>query len=174
MSAIDGGTVLITGASSGIGMAIAREIALRAKTLVLVARRIQKLDPAGIAARDLQECLAVQLDVMPNHNPTRELAKRIISERFDDFVNKRYTSLSRHLSLEMHDLKAPIELIQRLNPGCPSSLLKTHLLISLCHLICDFRSFSALLIARMNLDKAISFVFDAHRFFQSRERFHPA
>lgn len=90
-----------------------------------VLKRIQKLDPAGIAARDLQECLAVQLDVMPNHNPTRELAKRIISERFDDFVNKRYTSLSRHLSLEMHDLKAPIELIQRLNPkpGAPGNEL---------------------------------------------------
>lgn len=44
MSAIDGGTVLITGASSGIGMAIARQVAPRARSLVLVARRIAKLD----------------------------------------------------------------------------------------------------------------------------------
>lgn len=43
-SAIDGGTVLVTGASSGIGMAIAREVAPRAKCLVLVARRIARLD----------------------------------------------------------------------------------------------------------------------------------
>jgi short-subunit dehydrogenase len=44
MSAIDGGTVLVTGASSGIGMAIARQLAPRAKQLVLVARRLGKLD----------------------------------------------------------------------------------------------------------------------------------
>ncbi len=43
-SAIDRGAVLVTGASSGIGMAIAREVASRAKTLVLVARRVQRLE----------------------------------------------------------------------------------------------------------------------------------
>jgi RNA polymerase sigma-54 factor len=81
-----------------------------------VLRKIQKLDPAGIAARDLRECLAVQLDIMPNHNPTREVARRIINDRFDDFVNKRYTALSRHLGLDLDQLKPAIELIQHLNP----------------------------------------------------------
>jgi RNA polymerase sigma-54 factor len=81
-----------------------------------VLRKIQKLDPAGIAARDLRECLSVQLDIMPNHNPTREVAKRIIHDRFDDFVNKRYTALTRHLGLDLDQLKPAIELIQHLNP----------------------------------------------------------
>jgi RNA polymerase sigma-54 factor len=79
-------------------------------------KRLQKLDPAGVASRDLRECLLVQLDVMSNHNPTKEVARKIIAERFDDFVNKRYTALSRHLGMEQHDLKAAIDLIQRLNP----------------------------------------------------------
>ena len=42
-SAIDGGAVLVTGASPGIGMAIARLVAPRAKTLVLVARRVHRV-----------------------------------------------------------------------------------------------------------------------------------
>ncbi len=81
-----------------------------------VLRKIQKLDPVGVAARNLQECLAVQLEVMPNHNPTREIARQIIRERFDDFVNKRFTALARHLSMEPHDMKPAIDLIQHLNP----------------------------------------------------------
>ncbi len=90
-----------------------------------ILRRIQKLDPVGVAARDLRECLSVQLDVMPNHSPVREIAKRIIHDRFDDFVNKRYTALTRHLNLGPGELKSAIELIQHLNPkpGAPSGAL---------------------------------------------------
>ena len=81
-----------------------------------VLKKIQRLDPIGVAARDLRECLSIQLDVMPNHNPTCEVARRIIRERFDDFVNKRFTALARHLAMEVHDMKPAIDLIQRLNP----------------------------------------------------------
>jgi RNA polymerase sigma-54 factor len=87
--------------------------------------RLQKLDPPGVAARDLRECLLVQLDMMSNHNPTREVARKILAERFDDFVNKRYTALARHLGTEPHDLKPAIDLIQKLNPkpGATSGLI---------------------------------------------------
>jgi RNA polymerase sigma-54 factor len=91
----------------------------------VILRKIQKLDPAGIASRNLQECLGIQLEVLPNHNPTREVARRIINDRFEDFVNKRYTALSRHLGLDLTQLKPAIELIQHLNPkpGAPSGAL---------------------------------------------------
>ncbi|HET6400282.1 MAG TPA: RNA polymerase factor sigma-54 [Candidatus Kapabacteria bacterium] len=87
-----------------------------------VLRKVQKLDPPGVAARDLRECLAVQLDVMPNHNPVREVARRIINDRFDDFVNKRFTSLSRHLGADGQHLKSAIDLIQHLNPKPGASI----------------------------------------------------
>ncbi len=90
-----------------------------------VLKRVQKLDPPGVAARDLRECLLVQLEVMPNHNPVRELARRIIGERFDDFVNKRYTQLARHLGVDTQELKPAIDMISRLNPkpGAPTGEL---------------------------------------------------
>ena len=90
-----------------------------------VLHRIQKLDPAGVGSRDLRECLLVQLDVMPNHNPIREDAKKILTERFEDFVNKRYAALARHFNIEQHDLKPAIDLIQHLNPkpGSPTGIL---------------------------------------------------
>lgn len=81
-----------------------------------VLKKVQKLDPPGVAARTLKECLAVQLEVMPNHNPTREVARRIVNDRFDDFVNKRFAALTRHLGMDSHQLKPAIELIQHLNP----------------------------------------------------------
>ncbi len=90
-----------------------------------VLRKIQKLDPVGVASRDLRECLAVQLDVMQNHSPVRDVAKRIVHDRFDDFVNKRFASLSRHLGMDVSQLKPAIELIQHLNPkpGAPTGEL---------------------------------------------------
>lgn len=73
-SAIDGGTVLVTGASSGIGMAIAREVAPRAKGLVLVARRVERLEALRDELAKARPELAVH--VMPC-----DLAKRADVEK---------------------------------------------------------------------------------------------
>jgi RNA polymerase sigma-54 factor len=54
--------------------------------------------------------------VMPNHNPVREVARRIVNDRFDDFVNKRFAALTRHLGMDSSQLKPAIDLIQHLNP----------------------------------------------------------
>jgi len=60
-SAIDNGTVLVTGASSGIGMAIAREIATRAKRILLVARRVQRLEDLKIELQKKNAKLEVEV-----------------------------------------------------------------------------------------------------------------
>jgi len=77
-SAIDGGTVLVTGASSGIGMAIARQVAPRAKGLVLVARRLARLEEL---AREL-ETAHPHLRVQPiaRDLSDREQTKRLPGE----------------------------------------------------------------------------------------------
>jgi short-subunit dehydrogenase len=74
-SPIDGGTVLITGASSGIGLAIAEQCASRAKALVLVARRKDRLDKLADSLREQHP----KLDV---HTFACDLSKRDATEAF--------------------------------------------------------------------------------------------
>lgn len=88
---------------------------------------VQKLDPPGVAARDLQECLELQLtrkmhsqDVAENYSRKEKhflkLAHTIIKDYFEEFSKKHYNKLLRQLSLFNDDLKAATEEILKLNP----------------------------------------------------------
>jgi short-subunit dehydrogenase len=77
-SAIDGGTVLVTGASSGIGMAIARLVAKRASTLVLVARRVDRL--AKLKEELLAERATLRIEVLACDLARREDVERLVAE----------------------------------------------------------------------------------------------
>jgi RNA polymerase sigma-54 factor len=85
-------------------------------------KRIQKLDPIGVAARDLRECLIVQVEAIHEHSAARELATEILRDHYEHFIKKNYQVLAKKLRMDMHDLKPAIDLIQRLNPkpGAPS------------------------------------------------------
>lgn len=80
---------------------------------------IQQFDPAGIGARDLQECLLLQLN-RKEENDTCVLAKRIIGECFDDFKNLRRDRIAARLNMTDGELDAALNLISHLNPrpGC--------------------------------------------------------
>jgi uncharacterized protein len=77
-SAIDGGTVLVTGASSGIGMAIAREVAPRAKALVLVARRVDRLEK--LKDELLKTRPELRVEVLPCDLAKRDDVTRLIAD----------------------------------------------------------------------------------------------
>ena len=76
-----------------------------------VLNKVQKLDPAGIAALNLQDCLMIQL-----RGKEQTIAYQIISEYFDDFANHRYDNLQNKLDIDKDILGEIIEEIRTLNP----------------------------------------------------------
>ncbi|UII33084.1 RNA polymerase factor sigma-54 [Fulvivirga ulvae] len=99
-----------------------------------ILRKIQDFDPPGIAARDLQECLLLQLERRADdQNVDVIVAKQIISNCFDEFTKKHYSKIMKKLDLEDEDyIKDAIELIRKLNPkpgGSSSGLVRTQYLI---------------------------------------------
>lgn len=82
----------------------------------VVLKKIQRLDPPGIASRTLQECLIVQLEVGEYDPDLTELALKILGEYFTDFTMKHYEELTRNLGITIEQLKSVLELIQKLNP----------------------------------------------------------
>jgi RNA polymerase sigma-54 factor len=82
----------------------------------LTIKRIQSLDPPGIAARNLQECLIAQARTIRCEAHIKELTLRILQHHFDDLKLKRFDNLANDLHITLETLKKVIELIQRLNP----------------------------------------------------------
>lgn len=81
-----------------------------------VLHKIQTLDPAGIAATSLQDCLLLQLNRKDQQKPEVILAGKLISQYFDDFIKKHYDKLVRQLKVTEQQLKDAVNLITHLNP----------------------------------------------------------
>ncbi len=78
--------------------------------------KIQSLDPAGIAATNLQECLLLQLKRKDHNNTAVVLAEKLLKNNFDEFSNKHYEKLKRLYKISDEELKEAIAVIVRLNP----------------------------------------------------------
>lgn len=98
-----------------------------------ILRKIQSFDPAGIAARNLQECLLIQLERKEHpDDPNVQNSIKIISECFDEFTKKHYTKIQKKLDLNDEDIKDAVNMITRLNPkpgGTSDGLIKTQYII---------------------------------------------
>ena len=77
-----------------------------------VLRIIQSLDPAGIGARSLQECLLLQLERMDDAT----MATTIVKDHFDDFANHRYARICQALGISEEEMEAAADTIRSLNP----------------------------------------------------------
>lgn len=81
-----------------------------------VLQKIQKLDPPGIAARDLRECLRVQLEMKSAKEPGRSDALRILATEWDAFSKKHFDKIMKRLDLSAEELKIAYDCIQHLDP----------------------------------------------------------
>lgn len=76
---------------------------------------VQELDPAGVAARDLQECLLLQLE-RKEQTPSIALAIDILDDSFDHFTKKHYKKLLQKFEITEDQLREAIHEIEGLNP----------------------------------------------------------
>jgi len=90
------------------------------KVLELLTNVVQKLDPIGVGARDLKECLVIQLKTK-SAQKIRTLAIDILENSFDHFVKKHYTKLMEKFDISEDELKEVIKEISKLNPKPGSS-----------------------------------------------------
>ncbi|HIW52291.1 MAG TPA: RNA polymerase factor sigma-54 [Candidatus Alistipes excrementipullorum] len=77
---------------------------------------IHELEPAGVGARNLRECLLLQMDQLPMNTRSRRLARKIVTLYFDEFVKKHYEKLMARLQVSEEDFREAIEEIRHLSP----------------------------------------------------------
>ena len=103
-------------------LAFSANISVTEEDVEEVLKVVQDLDPAGIAARDLRECLILQINRKQDGNITLFTAKMILENHFEEFTKKHYDKIQKKLEIEDKDLKDAIAAIIRLNPKPGGSL----------------------------------------------------
>ena len=104
----------------------AQNIFVTEEEILSVLERIQRFDPPGIGARDLRECLLLQLYIKRDQEELEDMsleewdslvvAIEILENHFDEFTKKHYQKLQNRLNITEDDLKGAIEEIIKLNP----------------------------------------------------------
>ncbi len=113
-------------------LAFSQNIETTVDELEDVLYKIQTFDPPGIAARNLKECLIIQLERRDEHLPENQLALKIVSNCFDEFTKKHYDKIIKKLGITDEELKEAVTIITKLNPkpgGITDGLMRTQYLM---------------------------------------------
>ena len=115
-------------------LAFTQNIIVEEEQLELVLEKVQSLDPAGVGARTLQECLSLQLSRKQLSVP-QIMASKIINEAFDLFSKKHFVKLQEKFDVDQELLKQGLKEIERLNPKPGGALSGT---FQNTHIVSDF------------------------------------
>lgn len=116
-------------------LAFTQNIYTEEKTIEKVLNIIQKLDPPGVAARSLEECLIIQLK-RKETTPSIELAISILEKSFEQFTKKHYKKLLQKHNISEEQLKGAISEIEKLNPKPGGSYSGNNRIVE--HVVPDF------------------------------------
>ncbi|MCK5825100.1 MAG: RNA polymerase factor sigma-54 [Ichthyobacteriaceae bacterium] len=83
--------------------------------LLSILKIVQKLEPVGVGARDLKECIKIQIE-SGSHTIERKIALEIINNYFDDFANKHHEKIIEDLEIDVNSFKDAVELISMVTP----------------------------------------------------------
>ena len=112
-------------------LAFTQNIIIEKSDFKTIITKIQLLDPPGVAARNLKECLLLQLN-RKRKNKYSILAKNIIENSFEEFSRKHYKKLQDRFSIDENDLKLVLNEISKLNPkpggALSGSVQNTHVI----------------------------------------------
>jgi RNA polymerase sigma-54 factor len=103
-------------------LAFSMNISVTEEEVEEVLEIVQDCDPAGVGARDLKECLILQLERKSGANLARHTALTILEDYFDEFTKKHYARIAQKLELTEDDLKDAIDQIIKLNPKPGNSM----------------------------------------------------
>jgi len=116
-------------------LAFTQNIYTDENTIESVLKTVQALDPPGVAARSLEECLIIQLK-RKEINPNIEKAIIILEKSFDQFTKKHYNKLLQKHNITEDELKGAISEIEKLNPKPGGSYAGNNRVIE--HVVPDF------------------------------------
>ena len=105
-------------------LAFRQNIDANAKQVNDIIEQIQQFDPAGICARNLQECLLLQLKRKTEHPKEIKIAILVIEKYFEEFTKKHYEKIQKSLNLSDDEIKSVINQIVKLSPK-PGNLLES-------------------------------------------------
>ena len=97
-------------------LAFTQNIIVDKQELKRIIKKIQSLDPPGVGARSLQECLSIQLSRKEKDRPEVELTRKIIDTAFNEFSRKHYQKLQGRFHLTEEQLREVFDEIAKLNP----------------------------------------------------------
>ncbi|MCG2634859.1 MAG: RNA polymerase factor sigma-54 [Gammaproteobacteria bacterium] len=89
---------------------------LTLEEVVTVLHRVQQFDPAGIGARDLSECLSLQLRQLPPESPWRETALTLVANHLEDLASHNFRNITKALRIPESELSEVVRLVQSLDP----------------------------------------------------------